>query len=242
MRRNNYLMRKFFLFITAVAVIGLNLTSCKKDKPGYAEADLVVYGTVYTVNDAAPQANAFAVKDGKFVYVGGEDGVKTFMGPHTAVVDHRGKGMVTPAFTDGHSHYMMSYGMTAMGSLQFKFTTTPLELLYEAAAAYQQAKKQGKPAVYGFGWTYQLFEFLGMPTLENLDEVCPDLPLYFADGEGHKGLANSACMKAAGIMDANGKLIITEIKGGEICVDELGNPTGLLKEQAGRYFLPSQWY
>ena len=228
-------MRKFCLLALAIATIGLSLTSCKKDKPAADMADLVVYGTVYTVDDAAPQANAFAVKDGKFVYVGGENGAKAYVGAKTTVVDHRGKGMVTPAFTDGHSHYMMSYGMTAMGSLQFEFTTTPYELLEQAAAAYEQAKKQGKPAVYGFGWTYQLFEFLGMPTLEELDEVCPDLPLYFADGEGHKGLANSACMKAAGIMDKDGKLVITEIKGGEICVDEFGNPTGLLKEQAGTF-------
>ncbi|MBP9998522.1 MAG: amidohydrolase [Bacteroidales bacterium] len=228
-------MRKIFSFIVAIAVMGLNIMSCKKNDPISDEADLVVYGTVYTVDDSSPEAKAFAVKDGKFVYVGGEDGAKSYVGAKTTVVDHRGKGMVTPAFTDGHSHYMMSYGMTAMGSLQFEFTTTPLELLQLAADAYQQAKKQGKPAVYGFGWTYQLFEFLGMPTLAELDEVCPDLPLYFADGEGHKGLANTACMKAAGIMDENGKLIITEIKGGEIVVDELGNPTGLLKEQAGTF-------
>lgn len=227
---------KLRLFPLLLAVV--LLAACKKKNdptPPSTGADMVLYGTIYTVEDDAPQASALAVKEGKFVYVGDEEGVKPFIGEKTTVVDHRGKGMVTPAFTDGHSHYMMSYGMTAMGSLQFKFTDTPLELLYAASVAYEQAKKEGKPAVYGFGWTYQLFELLGMPTLEDLDAICPDLPLYIADGEGHKGLANTACMKAAGIMDEDGKLVITEIKGGEICVDELGNPTGLLKEQAGTF-------
>lgn len=230
-------MRKLFLSLMAIAAIGLSVTSCKPNEPANPAADLVVYGTIYTVDDASPEVSAFAVKDGKFVYVGSEDSVKTFIGEKTTVVDHRGKGMVTPAFTEGHAHYLMANGMKAMGSLQFDMFTTPDELLEIVAEAYLQAKKDGKPAIYGFGWTYQVFEFLGMPTLEELDFVCPDIPLYLSDGEVHKGLANTACMKAAGIMDAEGRLVITEIQGGEIVVDELGNPTGLLKEQAGNFCL-----
>lgn len=228
-------MRKLLLLITAITVIGLNLTSCKKNEPAYKEADLVVYGTIYTVDDAAPQATAFAVKGGKFVYVGDEDGVKAQMGPHTVVVDHRGKGMVTPGFTDGHSHYLMANGMKAMESMNFDFFDTPAKMLEDLKAEYAKAKKTGKAAIYGFGWTYQVFDALGMPTIKDLDAICPDIPVFLSDGEGHKGLVNSACMIAAGIMDKEGKLVITEIRGGEICVDELGNPTGLLKEQAGTY-------
>ncbi|MCQ2335287.1 MAG: amidohydrolase [Paludibacteraceae bacterium] len=214
------------------------LAGCKKkNEPNSPAADLVVYGTIYTVEDAAPEASAMAVKDGKFVYVGDEDGAKAYVGEKTTVVDHRGKGMVAPAFTEGHAHYLMANGMKAMGSLQFDMFDTPYELLEKVAEAYQQAKKDGKPAIYGFGWTYQVFEMLGMPTLAELDYVCPDIPLYLSDGEVHKGLANTACMKAAGIMDEEGRLVITEIQGGEIVVDELGNPTGLLKEQAGNFCL-----
>lgn len=227
-------MKKLFLSLVAIAAISLSFTSCKPNEPTYPEADLVVYGTIYTVEDAAPEASAFAVKNGKFVYVGNEDSVKTFIGEKTTVVDHRGKGMVTPAFTDGHAHYLMSNGMTAMGSLKFDMNTKPSDLLAAVKDAYQQAKQNGKPAVYGFGWEYHFFKD-NMPTLAQLDQVCPDLPLYLADSEGHKGLANTACMKAAGIMDKEGKLVITEIKGGEIVVDALGNPTGFFKEQAGTY-------
>lgn len=228
-------MRKLYISILAIAVVGLNIISCKKDKPSSEEADFLVYGSIYTVDDAAPQADAFAVKDGKFVYVGSVDGAKAYKGTRTIVIDHRDKGMVTPAFTDAHAHYLMSCGMTAMGSLKFDMFTTPLELLEQVDKAYRQAKKDGTPALYGFGWTYQLFELLGMPTLEALDAVCPDIPLYLADGEGHKGLANSACMLKAGIINKNGELIIPEIRGGEICVDDYGYPTGLFKEQAGTY-------
>lgn len=95
-------MRKLCMLIMAIALVGLTFISCdKKDKPGSDKADFIVYGTIYTVDDSAPQAKAFAVKDGKFVYVCDEGGVKAYKGSKTLVLDYRGKGMVAPAFTDG---------------------------------------------------------------------------------------------------------------------------------------------
>lgn len=231
-------MKKNFLQIAAVALTFV-FAGCSDDKTTNTvvenPADMVVYGTVYTVEDDAPQVEAFAVKDGKYVYVGNADGAKAYIGEKTTVVDHRGKGMVTPGFADCHAHYFMSEAMKAMGSLRFGDSTAPKQLLVDVAVEYQKAKAAGKPGIYGFGWTYQIFIEKGMPTIKELDEVCPDIPLYISDSEGHKGLANTACLRKAGIIDAEGRLKITEIKGGEICVDELGNATGLLLEQAGTY-------
>lgn len=232
-------MKKKFLQFAAV-VLAFALAGCSDDKTVTPEvienpADMVVYGTIYTVEDEAPQAEAFAVKDGKYIYVGDENGVKAYVGENTTVFDHRGKGMITPGFADCHAHYFMAEAMNAMGSLQFKMLTVPQQLLLDVAFEYDKAKTEGKPAIYGFGWTYQIFEMLGMPTIEELDEVCPDIPLYLSDAEGHKALVNTACLRKAGIIDEEGRMKITEIKGGEICVDDLGNPTGLLLEQAGTY-------
>lgn len=228
-------MRKLCMLIMAIALVGLTFISCdKKDKPGSGKADLIVYGTIYTVDDSAPQAKAFAVKDGKFVYVGDEGGVKAYKGSKTVVLDYRGKGMVAPAFTDGHAHYLMSNGMTVMGSLHFDMFDEPDYVLGEVKKEYAKARKEGKSAIYGFGWEYHIFKD-DMPTLKELDEACPDIPLYLSDGEGHKGLANTACMIKAGILDEEGNVLITDIRGGEIVFDELGYPTGLLKEQAGTF-------
>lgn len=231
-------MKKFFLQLTAIALT-FALASCSDDNQtnpvGGNPADMVVFGSIYTVEDDAPQAEAFAVKDGKYIYVGSTEGVKTYIGENTNVIDHRGKGMITPGFADCHAHYLMSEGMKTMGSLRFGDFTGPQQLLIDVAVEYQKAKAEGKPAIYGFGWTYQLFKMFGMPTIKDLDEICPDIPLYLSDAEGHKALVNKACLRKAGIMDNEDRLVITEIKGGEICVDELGNPTGLLLEQAGTY-------
>ncbi|MBQ0074326.1 MAG: amidohydrolase family protein [Prevotella sp.] len=227
-------MKKHYLFYLLALLLAF--TACSKnDNVDSTVADMVVYGTIYTVEDAAPQVEAFAVKDGKYVYVGNVDGAKAYVGQNTVVVDQRGNGMVTPAFTEGHAHYLMSNGMEVMGSINVDMNAKPNDLLALIKDAYQKAKAEGKAAIYGFGWTYQIFEKEGMPTLAQLNAACPDIPLYVADGEGHKGLANTECMKKAGIIDEQGHLLISEIKGGEIVVDNLGNPTGLFKEQAGTY-------
>lgn len=233
-------MRQFLKPAALAAIFALAFSGCS-DKindeyaPDSKAADLVVYGTVYTVEEGAPQAEALAVKDGKYVYVGDVDGAKAFVGAKTNIIDHRGKGMITPGFADCHSHYLMAEAMNSMGSLQFDIATVPQQLLVNVALAYQDAKAKGKPAIYGFGWTYQLFEEFGMPTLEELDAVCPDLPMYLSDGEGHKGLANSVCLRKAGFIDEKGDRTDLNIKGGEIVVDKNGKATGLLKEQAGTY-------
>lgn len=198
------------------------------------QADMVVYGAIYTAEDAMPQAAAFAVKDGKYIYVGDEDGAKAYVSEETKVIDLRGKGMVTPGFGDCHAHYLMAAAMGTMGCLMVNPEFRPAEFLKEVAGAYAQAKAEGKPSIYSFGWTYQYFED-DMPTVEQLDAICPDIPLFAHDSEGHKGLANSACMRRAGIIDAEGNLIIDQIQGGEIVVDENGKPTGFFKEQASTY-------
>lgn len=230
-------MKKNFLQIAAVALTFV-FAGCSDDKTTNTvvenPADMVVYGTVYTVEDDAPQVEAFAVKDGKYVYVGNADGAKAYIGEKTTVVDHRNKGMITPGFADCHAHYFMAEAMNSMGSLKFELFTAPQQLLLDVAMEYENAKAAGKPGIYGFGWTYQLFEALGMPTLEQLDAVCPDIPIYLSDGEAHKGLVNTACLRKAGVLDAEGK-VKRQIKGGEIVVDENGFPTGLLTEQAGTY-------
>ena len=94
----------FGLIFLSVIVVG-----CSFDK----SADLVVYGNIYTAegeNDS--MAEAFAVKDGKYVYVGDKEGVKDYIKEgKTEVIDKSGEGMVMPGATEGHSHY---FGQSAI--------------------------------------------------------------------------------------------------------------------------------
>ena len=73
------------------------------------------------------------------------------------------------------------------------------------------------------------------PTRQQLDAICNDIPMYFADEEGHKGIANTLALVNAGIMSKDGTVLKTEVRGGEIVMGEDGTPTGYLKEQAGTF-------
>jgi predicted amidohydrolase YtcJ len=69
-----------------------------------AQADTVYKnGYIYTVDGHQSVAQAVAVRAGKIVYVGGNCGVRDFVGRNTNVVDLRGK-MMMPGLADGHIH------------------------------------------------------------------------------------------------------------------------------------------
>ena len=69
-------------------------------------ADLVIRGTVRTVDDAQPTAEALAVADGRIVAVGNRADVDTWIGPATQTPD-LGDGCVMPGLVEAHGHPLM---------------------------------------------------------------------------------------------------------------------------------------
>lgn len=231
-------MRKsVFLFGLALLVMAVG---CKKKKvedpqPPTDGENFAVYGKIYTAEDGANStAEAFVVKDGRFVYVGTKDGAKDYIDDKTTIIEHT-EGMVIPGCYEGHAHYLMKNGLDLMNGPAININTSVPDFFEAVKSTYQRAKAEGKSSIYGFGWLYQSFEYDGMPTRRQLDSICPDIALFVSDSEGHKGLANTLCLQNAGIMDAEGNVLIDEIRGGEICMGTDGKPNGLLKEQAGTY-------
>ena len=101
-------------------------------------------------------------------------------------------------------------------------------------AAVKKAKDNGSTSIFGFGWDYMKFKN-NMPTRQQLDAICSNIPMYFADEEGHKAVANTLCLINAGIMNADGTTGKTDIRGGEVVMGADGTPTGYLVERAGIY-------
>ena len=233
-------MSKLKLFLLAVTIVcGASVfTSCiSKDNPSTEDkvvADLVVYGKVFTA-EGNQLAEAFAVKDGKYIYVGDKAGAEAYVeAGKTEVVDYTGKGLVMPGCGNGHAHYSMAYALRIAGTMVSAGVTPDKFLTEIVPAAVKKAKDQGAKCIFGFGW--RLIDFQdNMPTRQQLDAICSDLPIYFADEEGHKGLANTNLLVKAGIMSEDGKVLKSEMRGGEIVMGTDGTPTGYLKEQAGTY-------
>ncbi len=197
-------------------------------------ADLVVCGKIFT-SEGNQIVEAFAVKDGKYVYVGDKAGVEAFIeNGKTEVIDYTGKGLVMPSCGNGHAHYSIGHGITKVGTTIDREITPEKFLAEVVPAAVAKAKANGATAIFGFGWQVLLFE-KNMPTRQDLDKICSDIPMYFADEEGHKGLVNTLALVNAGIMSKDGTVLKREVRGGEIVFGSDGTPTGYLKEQAGTY-------
>ena len=227
--------------LSIIACLGV-LTSCtSNDNPSGGDiisekADLVVYGKIFTA-EGNQIAEAFAVKDGKYIYVGDKTGAEAYVeAGKTEVVDYTGKGLVMPGCGNGHAHYSMANAIKLVGATVGLEDNASKFLTEIVPAAVKQARDAGAKSIFGFGWNLHVFEG-NMPTRQQLDAICSDIPMYFSDNEGHKGLANTALLVKAGIMKADGTVLKKDgdILGGEIVMGTDGTPTGYLKEQAGTY-------
>lgn len=217
-----------------MTVAGISLmTSCKEkiDIPTGGYADLVVYGDIFTSEKDA-SAQAFAVRDGKYIAVGTAAEVGRYVGENTQVVEHN-EGMVMAGCTEGHGHYLMSkfydYGNHV---IRMSGTDTKETII----AAITEKAKNNNDYIFGFGFDYLALNAEGKyPTCKDIDAVARDIPVYLQDSEGHKGLANTKCFVDAGILGPDGKVKADFKYRDYVVTDKFGYPTGMLLEQAGTY-------
>ena len=90
-------------FLGLPLVVEAQQTSIPPEVLAYPE--IIVYnGQVLTVDDAFSTAQAFAVRDGKFLAVGTNQYISTLAGPETRKIDLKGRSAV-PGFIDTHNHF-----------------------------------------------------------------------------------------------------------------------------------------
>ena len=235
-------MKKILSIIAVLTVIfGMGMMTSCNSKPS---ADLVVYGKIYTA-EGNQIVEAFVVKDGKYVYVGDKAGAEAFIEEgKTEVVDYTDKGLVMPGCGNAHAHYSLGYAIQSVGTVMGRDTDVDKFIKEIVPAAVKKAKDNGANVIFGSGWEMMKFP-KDLCYRKMLDEVCSDIPIYFADEEGHKGLANTILLKKAGLIKEDGTAGKTEVRGGEIVLDADGVPTGYVKEQAGTYvrsFLDNEYF
>lgn len=182
--------------------------------------DLVIINAkVTTLDPGNPQASAIAVHDGKFLAVGTEAEVRATAAPDAAIINAGGRRVI-PGLIDSHMHIIR-------GGLNYN-----LELRWDGvptlADAMAMLKKQvdRTPApqwvrVVG-GFTEHQFAEKRLPTLEELNAVAPDTPVFILHLYD-RALLNAAALRAVGYTKDT-----PNPPGGEIVRDTVGNPTGLL--------------
>ena len=126
-------------------------------------ADLVVYGKIFT-SEEDRIVEAFAVKDGRYVYTGDRKGAEAFVEEgRTEVLDYTGKGLVMPACGNGHAHYSMGYAIQSVGTTVDAEVDGNIFLTEIVPDAVKKARDAGATALIGFGWNLASFQE-NMPT------------------------------------------------------------------------------
>jgi len=191
-----------------------------------APADLVLKnGTIYTVDAVRRWAQALAVRDGRLIYVGTDEGVKALIGPRTRLIDLNGR-LVLPGFHDSHAHPI------AAGLQRAQCDLTNAQSIDEALArvkTYAEANLQ-KSWILGFGWNPSLF-LEGGPHKRLLDSVVSNRPVLLTSaGGGQSVWVNSRALAISGVTGAT-----PEPKNGQIERDQAtGEPTGVFRGAARR--------
>ena len=188
-------------------------------------ANTVIYGDFYTVDAKNPKAQAVAIADGKFVYVGDAAGVKAFVGAGTKEERFEG-GMILPGFVDGHAHGNLGGSkMLLMCKLNDCKNLDEIRAqLKEFIAAHPDMDK-----IQGMGWNDADFGTNG-PTAAMIDDLT-DKPIAMIDYGHHSFWLNSAAMKLKNITKDT-----PDIADGVIVRDAEGNPTGCFREGTSIYF------
>ncbi|MDT5015440.1 MAG: hypothetical protein QOD39_1600 [Mycobacterium sp.] len=160
-------------------------------------ADLIIRGTVLTVDDAQPTAEAIAVSDGRIVAVGKRSDVESWIGPATRTLDI-GDGCVMPGLVEAHGHPLMEAIVLSDRMVDIRPVT--LSKADDVVAAVKaEVAKRGADGAYLNGWDPLLQPGLPEPTLSWLNNEAPDTPLVVIHNSGHKAYFNTAAALKAGV-------------------------------------------
>lgn len=216
-------MRRTLSMLLLLALIFSNSILAFSQKLPAKTADMVfLNAAAYTMNASRAWAEAVAIKQGRIVYVGADNGARIFIGPRTRVVDLRGK-MLLPGFHDSHVHIVM--GGIELGECVLSDLTTEQQIL-EAVRRYAEQNPQAK-WIRGSGWQLPVFANAN-PHKSLLDKTVPDRPVLLVAADGHSAWANSRALEIAKVTKNT-----PDPKPGRIERDaETGEPTGTLREDA----------
>lgn len=180
---------------------------------------LLIHGRLATLDERRPSASAAAIKDGRFVAVGTDAEVMAYPGEQTQVIDVGGRTVI-PGLNDSHMHPIRG-GLNY--TLELRWDGVP-SLADALRMLQEQAQRTPAPQwvrVVG-GWTEFQFAERRMPTLEEINAVAPDTPVFVLHLYD-RALLNQAALRAVGYTKDT-----PDPPGGEIQRDKQGNPTGLL--------------
>ena len=162
-------------------------------KGGGVVADVVVVNArVLTSDPATPRAEAFAVREGRFLAVGSSADIRNLAGPRTRVVDAQ-RMTVTPGFIDSHSH--------PSGVNELYEVDGNLRSIAALKAAITKKAAETPPGVWVNAYMFDDTKLSDDRPLHrrDLDDAAPNHPVSVNHRGGHTSWYSSAAFRLAGI-------------------------------------------
>lgn len=183
-------------------------------------ADLIMYnGKITTLNPDLPEISAVAVKNGLFQAMGSDKEIHGLAGKNTIKIDLKHRRVI-PGLNDSHIHLIrggLSYNM------ELRWDGVP-SLSIALDMLKQQVLRTPCPQwvrVVG-GWSEFQFTEKRMPTLNEINTLAPNTPVFILHLYD-RALLNAAALRAIGYTKDT-----PDPEGGRIERDKSGNPTGML--------------
>jgi predicted amidohydrolase YtcJ len=220
------------VLLSAMTIAMAFAVGCKSGPDAASTADSIYYGgSIVTVNDAQPTAEAVAIKDGKILMVGSRSDIeKAHKGTATTMVDLAGKTLV-PGFIDPHSHYINSLSVANQVNV-YAPPSGPAKDIPSIVAALKQFRDEHHipkgEVIQAYGYDENMMpNGIGL-SREDLDKDFPDNPVMVNHVSMHGAVLNSAAFKKYGI-DAK-----TKTPAGGVILRKKGSnePAGLIMETA----------
>lgn len=205
---------QLFLFLNLI----LMTISCKFHKE---QVDLIVFNAqIYTVDKEFSKATALAVKDGKFIAIGGDKKILSHY-KSSNIIDAKNKP-IFPGFMDGHCHFK------GMGEITLRYADlTGCKSFEEVLERLQKYNEHHSSEwLLGRGWDQNLWESKAFPTNEKLTKLFPGKKVAITRIDGHAGLVSDNVLS---LMGFNNK---SKVFGGEIQKNRQEKLTGILLDKA----------
>ncbi len=185
------------------------------------QADAIFFNAkVYTVDAQFAEAEAFAIKDNKFVAVGSNNEIRNNYEADD-VTDMAGLA-IYPGFIDGHAHfYRYSLGLQNIDLTGTKSFNEIIEKIQLHVTEFPDL-----PWIVGRGWDQNDWgDSTAFPTRDTLDILFPNKVVALSRVDGHALLTNKKGLELAGISKD------TQVAGGNVILIN-GSPSGVLIDNA----------
>ncbi len=183
-------------------------------------ADLILHnGRITTLDRQIPEAQAVAIRGGRFVAVGTDQELMARADAATKRIDLKGRRVI-PGLIDSHMHIIrggLNYNMELRwdGVRSLADAMRMLRQQVDRTPAPQWVRVVG-------GFTAHQFAEKRLPTLEEINAISPDTPVFILHLYD-RAILNAAALRAVGYTKDT-----KEFPGGQIVREAGGEPTGLL--------------